>query len=105
MPLGLDTPSIFGVAILILGPAFAAARGRGLDPEEAARHAWFVGIAMGMAAGLFKLACAPVGGWIRREVPRAGLLGSLAAIALVIISFLPCWRSWPSRSPAWRRWP
>jgi AGZA family xanthine/uracil permease-like MFS transporter len=89
MPLGLDTPSIFGVAILILGPAFATARGRGLDPEAAARHAWFVGIAMGMAAGLFKLACAPACGWVRREVPRAGLLGSLAAIALVIISFLP----------------
>ncbi|HEX8203662.1 MAG TPA: permease, partial [Isosphaeraceae bacterium] len=74
---------------LILGPAFTTARGRGLDPEAAARHAWFVGIAMGMAAGLFKLACAPVSGWVRREVPRAGLLGSLAAIALVIISFLP----------------
>lgn len=89
MPLGLDTPSTFGVAILILGPAFAAARGRGLDPEAAARHAWFVGIAMGLAAGLFKLACAPVCGWIRRAIPRAGLLGSLAAIALVLISFLP----------------
>ena len=42
-----------------------------------------------LASGLFKLACAPVSGWIRRAVPRAGLLGSLAAIALVIISFLP----------------
>ena len=28
-------------------------------------------------------------GWVREVVPRAGLLGSLAAIALVIISFLP----------------
>src|SRR5262249_19245559 len=38
---------------------------------------------------IFKLACAPFSGWIRRIVPRAGLLGSLAAIALVLISFLP----------------
>ena len=42
-----------------------------------------------LASGIFKLACAPVSGWIRRLVPRAGLLGSLTAIALVIISFLP----------------
>ena len=89
MPLGLDTPSTFGVVFLILGPAYLAATRRGLDPAAAARHAWFLGIAMLLASGLFKLACAPAGGWVRRAVPRAGLLGSLAAIALVIISFLP----------------
>ena len=42
-----------------------------------------------LASGIFKLACAPLSGWIRRIVPRAGLLGSLTAIALVLISFLP----------------
>ena len=31
----------------------------------------------------------PLAGWVRRSLPRAGLLGSLAAIALVLISFLP----------------
>ncbi len=89
MPLGLDTPSLFGSALFILAPAFAIAQGRGLDVEAAARHAWFVGVAMLMISGLFKLACAPFCGWIRRAVPRAGLLGSLAAIALVLIGFLP----------------
>lgn len=89
MPLGLDTPSTFGVVFLILGPAFAAATRKGLGPEDAARHAWYLGIAMIFASGLFKIACAPLSGWIRRAIPRAGLLGSLAAIALVIISFLP----------------
>ena len=34
-------------------------------------------------------ACSLFSGWIRRMVPRAGLLGSLTAIALVLISFLP----------------
>ena len=62
---------------------------RGLDTEIAARHAWFLGITMLLASGIFKLACAPFSGWIRKIVPRAGLLGSLAAIALVLISFLP----------------
>ncbi|WP_165068526.1 permease [Paludisphaera rhizosphaerae] len=89
MPLGLDTPSTFGSVFLILGPAFVAAKGRGLDDLGAARHAWYLGIAMLLASGVFKLACAPFCGWIRRVVPRAGLLGSLSAIALVLISFLP----------------
>lgn len=89
MPLGLDTPSTFGTVFLILGPAFLAAKSRGLDPESAAKHAWFIGIAMILASGLFKLFCSVISGWIRRVVPRAGLLGSLVSIALVIISFLP----------------
>jgi len=89
MPLGLDTPSTFGSTFLVLGPAFLAAKAKGLDLEAAAREAWYVGIAMILASGVFKLACATVGGWVRRAVPRAGLLGSLAAIALVLISFLP----------------
>jgi AGZA family xanthine/uracil permease-like MFS transporter len=89
MPLGLDTPSTFGSVYLVIGPAFLSARQRGLEPLLAAEHAWFLGIAMIVASGLFKLACAPLSGLVRRIVPRAGLLGSLSAIALVIISFLP----------------
>jgi AGZA family xanthine/uracil permease-like MFS transporter len=89
MPLGLDTPSTFGSVFLIIGPSYQAAMQRGLDAESAARHAWFIGITMLLASGLFKIACAPWSGWIRRQVPRAGLLGSLTAIALVLISFLP----------------
>jgi adenine/guanine/hypoxanthine permease len=89
MPLGLDTPSTFGSVFLILGPAYREALGRGLDPDLAARHAWYLGITVLFASGVFKIACAPLSGWIRSRVPRAGLLGSLTAIALVLISFLP----------------
>lgn len=95
MPLGLDTPSTFGAVYLILGPAFlhatrpASDGGLGLSADLGARHAWFVGIAMILASGIFKLLCAPISGWVRRVVPRAGLLGSLVSIALVLISFLP----------------
>ena len=89
MPLGLDTPSTFGTVFLIIGPAYQGALQRGLDPDSAAKHAWFLGIAMLVASGFFKLACAPWSNWIRKQVPRAGLLGSLTAIALVLISFLP----------------
>lgn len=90
MPLGLDTPSTFGMVFFVLGPAFLEAKSRlGLDPEAAARYAWHIGIWSLVFSGLFKFACAAGAGWIRRVLPRAGLLGSLTAIALVLISFLP----------------
>ncbi len=89
MPLGLDTPSTFGLVFFVLGPAFLAAKASGLDPQAAARAAWHIGTATIVTSGVFKLGCAVGSGWIRRVIPRAGLLGSLAAIALVLISFLP----------------
>jgi AGZA family xanthine/uracil permease-like MFS transporter len=89
MPLGLDTPSTLGMIFFVLGPAFLAAKARGLEPEAAAIHTWHVGICCIFISGLFKLVCSVGSNWIRRSLPRAGLLGSLAAVALVLISFLP----------------
>jgi AGZA family xanthine/uracil permease-like MFS transporter len=90
MPLGLDTPSTFGMVFFVLGPAFVHAKlGLGLSELDAARHAWHIGIWAIVLSGLFKFACAAGSNWVRRLVPRAGLLGSLTAIALVLISFLP----------------
>jgi adenine/guanine/hypoxanthine permease len=89
MPLGLDTPSTLGMIFFVLGPAFVAAKARGLDEQAAAIHTWHIGICSIFVSGLFKLLCATGSNWIRRSLPRAGLLGSLAAIALVLISFLP----------------
>jgi len=95
MPLGLDTPSTFGMVFFVLGPAYLAhlpPAKAAVTPEiqwQAAMHAWHVGIWAILISGVFKLCCAVGSGWIRRVVPRAGLLGSLAAVALVLISFLP----------------
>ena len=105
MPLGLDTPSTFGTVFLIIGPAYQQALGRGLDTEMAARHAWFLGITMLLASGIFKFACAPFSGWIRRSVPRAGLLGSLAAIAANVDQFSARTRHHGDPvAEAWWRW-
>jgi len=99
MPLGLDTPSTFGMVFFVLGPAFLAKKqalgvvdGAGANDAlviQAAIHAWHIGICSIFISGLFKLLCAFGSNWVRRVVPRAGLLGSLAGIALVLISFLP----------------
>jgi len=89
MPLGLDTPSTFGMVFFVLGPAFLQAKGTMPSVEAAARHAWYIGMCSIFISGLFKLVCACGSNWVRRKMPRAGLLGSLTAIALVMISFLP----------------
>jgi len=92
MPLGLDTPSTIGMVFFVLGPAFESVAGslpEGADLTPAARYAWHIGICSIFISGLFKFVCALGSNWIRRVVPRAGLLGSLTAIALVLITFLP----------------
>ncbi len=90
MPLGLDTPSTFGVAFLVLMPALRD--GYEIYQHDHARamaFSWHVGLTVLALAGVFKIVLAPLGNAVRRFVPRAGLLGSLAAIALVLIAFLP----------------
>ncbi len=61
MPLGLDTPSIFGITIFVIGPAFLSAKAGGAAPLEAARIAWGIGIASMVYSGIFKLFCSVLG--------------------------------------------
>src|SRR5262245_16678018 len=90
MPLGLDTPSTFGIAFLVLIPARVYASEKlGLDPDRAMEFAWHVGLVTLVISGVFKTLLAPFGNAVRQVLPRAGLLGSLAAIALTLIAFLP----------------
>ena len=89
MPLGLDTPSTFAVAFLVLLPALQSGWKLYDDPNLAMRFAWHVGVLVLVLVGVFKVLVAPIGNLVRRLVPRAGLLGSLAAIAMALIAFLP----------------
>ena len=58
MPLGLDTPSTFGMIFFVLGPAFLAAKARWPRSRHAAAiHTWHIGICAIFISGLFKLAC------------------------------------------------
>jgi adenine/guanine/hypoxanthine permease len=89
MPFGLDTPSTIGMALLVLGPAYAKFRAAGLDPESAGLQTWYLGMAATMSMGVLKLILSFAGRTVRRVIPRAGLLGSLAGIALTLIGFFP----------------
>ena len=89
MPLGLDTPSTFGIVLFVLGPSYLQGLEMGLEQTAAAYRTWHIGIWCIVLSGVLKMILSPLTDWVRRSVPRAGLLGSLGAIALVLISFLP----------------
>lgn len=89
MPLGLDAPTSIGMALLVLGPAFAGYKAAGMDPAAAGEATWRLGMASLVVMGVLKFVLSFFGAWVQRSVPRAGLLGSIAGIALVLMGFLP----------------
>jgi AGZA family xanthine/uracil permease-like MFS transporter len=84
MPFGIDTPSLFGMTFGVIGPTMLLTG----DPVLA----WKVGMGATVAMGIVKLLLAFAGEWVRRVVPRAGLLGSIAGVAILLIAFLPALR-------------
>jgi AGZA family xanthine/uracil permease-like MFS transporter len=89
MPLGLDTPSTIGIALVVLGPCFIAMKARGMGEREAAMMTWYVGMATMVMIGVLKVILSFFGRWIQNIVPQAGLLGSLAGIGLALIGLVP----------------
>lgn len=81
MPLGLDTPSSIGLAFAVIGPAYVATK----DPVLT----WQIGMTTLFMIGVVKLVVSFFGSRIRRIIPTAGLLGSIAGIGLVFLGFLP----------------
>ena len=93
MPLGLDTPSTIAVATLVLLPSLKLRHGAAQLPHtQAMVFAWHVGAVLLVIIGICKSIVAPLGTAVRKWVPRAGLLGSLAGIALALIAMVPLWQ-------------
>ncbi len=89
MPLGIDAPTTIGMALLVLGPAFVTFKQQGMDEAAAANATWQLGMAAMVVMGMLKTILSFFGDWVLRHVPRAGLLGSIAGIALVLMGFFP----------------
>jgi len=89
MPLGVDAPTTIGLALLVLGPAFLSYKQAGMDEHAAAIATWQLGMASLVVMGVFKTVLSFFGAMVQRHVPRAGLLGSIAGIALVLMGFFP----------------
>jgi len=89
MPLGLDTPSTIGIALVVLGPAFLGLKAEGMPERDAAMMTWYIGMATMVFMGVIKVVFSFLGNWVQRIVPQAGLLGSLAGIGLALIGLTP----------------
>ena len=89
MPLGLDTPSTIGIALVVLGPAFIGLKAEGMAERDAAMMTWYIGMATMVFIGVLKVVFSFIGQWVQRVVPQAGLLGSLAGIGLALIGLIP----------------
>ncbi len=78
LPYGISTPVMFVYLFGVIGPIYWITGDSLL--------AWQVGIAAGVIGGAIELLGAIIGPWLKRVTPRAGMLGTLAGIALVFIA-------------------
>lgn len=81
LPYGISTPIMFVYLFGVIGPVYF----RTGDPVAA----WQCGIAAAFIGGLLEMAGGFIGPWIKRHTPRAGMLGTLAGIAIVWIATIP----------------
>jgi adenine/guanine/hypoxanthine permease len=89
MPLGLDTPSTIGIALVVLGPAFIGLKAEGMAEADAALMTWYIGMATMVSIGIIKVIFSFLGPWIQKVIPQAGLLGSLAGVGIALIGMIP----------------
>ena len=78
LPYGINTVSLFAFVLLIMKPIAQQTH----DPLLA----WRAGLVACFVSALIEISGAFVGGWLRRLTPRAGLLSSLAGIAMTFIA-------------------
>lgn len=81
LPYGISTPAMFVFLFAILGPVYAATKD--------ALTAYRVGLAAAFVGGLVELTGAFLGPLVARVTPRAGILGTMAGVALVWIAMVP----------------
>jgi len=81
LPYGISTPILFVYLFGIIGPVY--------HQTQDALLAWRVGLVAAFLGGVIEIAGSVVGPWLKRHLPRAGMLGTLAGIALVFIAGVP----------------
>ena len=82
LPYGINTVSLFAYVFLVMLPVKLSALGQGLSAEAAVTLSWQAGLLACLGSGLIEAAggfCVDV---LRRWLPRAALLSTLAGIAL-----------------------
>ena len=82
LPYGINTVSLFAYVFLVMLPVKLTALGQGLPAEAAVQLSWRAGLVACLGSGLIETAGGFVAGNLRRWLPRAALLATLAGIAL-----------------------
>ncbi len=86
LPYGINTVSLFAYVFLVMLPVKLEALSAGLAPEAAVRLSWQAGMVACLGSGLIEAAGAFSAELLRRWLPRAALLSTLAGIALGYIA-------------------
>lgn len=81
MPLGIDTVSLFGLTFGALGPIYVQ--------TQDATLAWQAGMALMIFMGVFKIALTWPAARMRHAIPQAAMLGTIGAIGISLIGFMP----------------
>lgn len=81
LPYGISTPVMFVYLFAVIGPVYWKTN----DPLAA----WQVGVAAAFLGGIIEASGSVIGPFLKKFTPRAGMLGTLAGIALVWISSVP----------------
>ncbi|MBL4639407.1 MAG: hypothetical protein JKY57_02645 [Kordiimonadaceae bacterium] len=82
IPLGLDLPSVFGMAFFVVGPVYTLSL-NDQAPLEAANTAWIVGMAATLWMAVIKFILSFFGRAMQHELPQMALIGAMAGIATV----------------------
>jgi len=81
LPYGISTPILFVYLFAVMLPVKIVTG----DPVKA----WQVGVAAAFIGGIIEALGSVLGPWLKKITPRAGMLGTLAGIALVWIAAVP----------------
>lgn len=87
LPYGISTPVLFVYLFGVIAPVYFSQVGE--HPETAGLTAWRVGVAAAFIGGIIECMGSVLGPLLKRVTPRAGMLGTLAGIALVYIAAVP----------------
>ena len=86
LPYGINTVSLFAYIFLVMLPVKLAALNNGMPEAEAISRSWHAGMVACMGSGLIEIVGAFSADRLRRWLPRAALLSTLAGIALGYIA-------------------
>lgn len=89
LPYGISTPVMFVYLFGVMMPVYQMGLKAHVLPEKAGMIAWQVGIAAAFLGGVIEASGAVLGRWLKQVTPRAGMLGTLAGIAIVYIAVVP----------------